>query len=427
MAGTATLQVLLVEDNPGDARLIREMLKESGEVRFELTGADRLDRGVELLDRDRFTVVLLDLSLPDSHGLETFRALRAHTADVPVVVLTGLADENMAIQAVQEGAQDYLVKGEVDAHRLAHALRYAVGRHQRQQAREKAMQEMARQVIGAHEIEGALARMIERALARMGTPAFPGPDVKAMQEMERELITARDIQQALLPAGAPACPGFDIHGASLPVGAVGGDFFDYLPLTDGRLGLVVGDVTGHGLGPALLMAATRSYLRAFAQAHLAIDQVLAMANQTLLQDFTDGRNVTVLLAELDPARRRLVHTSAGHSAGYVLCPDGRLRVKLLSTDMPLGLFPGGRFPTAPAAELAPGEIVLLLTDGVPDAHSPAGEHFGEDRLLDVVREHRARGARDIVEALTGAVRAFAQGEPQFDDVTAVVVKVGGGA
>ena len=121
-------QVLLIEDNPGDARLIKEMLREDPESRFDLIWTDRLAAGSAYLADARADVILLDLSLPDSHGLQTLSTIQQRTPGVPIVVLTGLADETLGLQAIHEGAQDYLVKGQVDSHMLTRALRYAVER-----------------------------------------------------------------------------------------------------------------------------------------------------------------------------------------------------------------------------------------------------------------------------------------------------------
>src|ERR1700757_3338521 len=135
---SASIRVLLVEDNPGDARLIHWMLREAGDGRFEFTEVERLSAALDRLREESFCVMLLDLSLPDSQGLETFRAVYAAFPETPIVVLTGLADEETALRAVEEGAQDYLVKAQVHNGRLAHALRYAVGRRRRQQRLDKA-------------------------------------------------------------------------------------------------------------------------------------------------------------------------------------------------------------------------------------------------------------------------------------------------
>jgi DNA-binding response OmpR family regulator len=125
------MRVLLIEDNEDDAHFIREMLAERKSAVIELEWADQLGRGLTRLTEDKIDVVLLDLSLPDSHGLPTFDKVLAHRPGLPIVVLTGLDDEEMAIHAVRKGAQDYLVKGRLDSERLVQAMRYAVERHHR--------------------------------------------------------------------------------------------------------------------------------------------------------------------------------------------------------------------------------------------------------------------------------------------------------
>jgi serine phosphatase RsbU (regulator of sigma subunit) len=352
------------------------------EARFELAVADSLSAALARLRAEFYSVVLLDLSLPDSQGLVTFRAVSESFPHLPVVVLTGLADETAAIRAVEEGAQDYLVKGQVLDRHLAHALRYAVGRHQRQQIRER------QQGVSADDIR-----------------------------------TVREVQQHLFPQHPPACPNIDLHGACFPAAAAGGDYFDYLPWADGRLGVVIGDVTGHGLGPALLMMATRAYLRAFAQMEADIGRVLTLANRSLADDVSDGRFVTLLLAQLDVHRRLLRYASAGHCSGYVLGRSGAVRSILYSTGLPLGIQANGDFAVAPEVCLVAGETVVLWTDGVIEARSPDGELFGERRALELVSSQSAQPAREIVAALCRGVRSFAQGQPPQDDMTAIVLKV----
>ena len=133
-SGHTPMRVLLVEDNPGDARLLEENLSEAGDGAFELTHVGRLADGLECLSEGVFDIVLLDLSLPDSQGLETFSTAQAMAPQVPIVVLTGLADDLLAAAALQEGAQDYLIKGQVDSDLLARSIRYAAQRKRSEEA-----------------------------------------------------------------------------------------------------------------------------------------------------------------------------------------------------------------------------------------------------------------------------------------------------
>ena len=136
------IAVLVVEDSSGDARLVQEMLSEATAAAFELTHAERLDEAIRLVARSSFDVILLDLGLPDSHGRGTFLKLQAHATDVPVVVLSGLDDEIIAVTAIRAGAQDYLIKGQIDSQLLSRALRYAIERHRLQ-----AELELPRQIV----------------------------------------------------------------------------------------------------------------------------------------------------------------------------------------------------------------------------------------------------------------------------------------
>jgi sigma-B regulation protein RsbU (phosphoserine phosphatase) len=209
----------------------------------------------------------------------------------------------------------------------------------------------------------------------------------------------------------------------LCAGHVGGDFFDYLRLANDRVGIVVGDVTGHGLGPALLMAATRAYLRAFAQTQTNIGRILTLANRLLIEDLADGRNVTLLLAQVDPSSRSLIHTSAGHPPGFVIGPAGRIRARLYSTGLPLGIERDGDYPPEPVIGLEPGDVILFFTDGLIEAPAPGGERFGSDRALDILIANRMRTAREIVAELFQEVDRFSPDPRQRDDITLIVIKV----
>ncbi len=379
-----SVRILLVEDNPGDACLIRALLADDPARRFEVVSAGDLATGLERLAEGSFHVVLLDLSLPDSAGLETLHAVRAHRVNPPVVVLTGLNDEAVGLRAVSDGAQDYLVKGQFDARRLVHSVTYALGRSLR-------------------------AKKLE----------------ETYQSTQEELRLARVIQQQLFPRAAPTCAGFDIDGVSLPAGETGGDYFDYLETAAGQFKIVIGDVTGHGIGPALIMATTRAYLRAFAQSHDDVGRILTLTNRALADDAGAERNVTLLLGHLDTHNRSFTYSSAGHQTGYVLSSSGLVKAALLSTSIPLGVMPDIDFAATPAIPLDPGDVVFVYTDGVVEAFSPAGNQFGRDRALEVVRAHRGRRAREIVEAMCESVKKHAQNRPQSDDLTMIVIKVEG--
>ncbi|HEV2296414.1 MAG TPA: SpoIIE family protein phosphatase [Tepidisphaeraceae bacterium] len=373
------IKVLLVEDNPGDALLLRETLADTNAA-IEWSHDQKLSSALNRLEKERFDVVLLDLSLPDSHGIETFHKVRKRAPEAPVVMLTGLDDETTAVEAMSQGAQDYLVKGGTDGHALLRSMRYAIERTRREFAE--------RELRAAH----------------------------------ADLQAAREIQQRLFPAQAPALPGFDIAGASFPAGDTGGDYYDFIPMLQGRLGLVVGDVSGHGFGPALIMANTRAYLRALSLTCPGVGDILTRANAALREDTADEHFVTLLYAALNPRDRTLEYASAGHNPGYVL-NRGEIRSELSSTEMPLGISSDLHFTTAEPIVLQVGDVLLLFTDGVVEARGPDKSDFGTERIVDVIRRECQRPAREIVDAIYRAAREFADDQPQKDDITVLLAKV----
>jgi len=237
-----------------------------------------------------------------------------------------------------------------------------------------------------------------------------------------QLRLARSIQQRFFPTRPPGVPGFDFGGASYAAEETGGDYYDYFQMPGGRVGVVLADVSGHGLGPALVMSQTRAYLQALLPLGLDVGELATRLNDFLLADCQEARFVTLFLAQLDPRDGSFIYASAGHRC-YVLGPGDEMQT-LDATSVPLGILPG-RVPSAPLRNLHPGQVVLFPTDGVEDTESSSGVPFGVERMLEVVRGNRHLSATEIVETLYRSVRDFAEGTPQQDDITAVVLKVDG--
>jgi PAS domain S-box-containing protein len=251
-------------------------------------------------------------------------------------------------------------------------------------------------------------------------------DITDRQEIERqahELRLARQIQENLFPAARPQLAGFDIGGVSYAADATGGDYFDFIPMPEGSLGVVVGDVSGHGFGPALVMATTRAYLRALTATRSDVQEILLLTNKLVGADTRYDYFVTLAFARLEPQTRSFVYASAGHLPSYILDAAGRVKVQLNSTGPPLGLFPQIQLSACPAPTLAPGDLVVFLTDGIVEARAPDHTAFGAERALDIVRLYRRDSAHMIATNLYHAVRAFSQNEPQLDDISVVVIKV----
>ena len=191
-------------------------------------------------------------------------------------------------------------------------------------------------------------------------------------------------------------------------------------MLDNCLGVVVGDVSSHGMGPALLMSETRACLRTLALGLGDVGEILSRANQMLSADTHDFHFVTLALAKLDPARCEVVYGSAGQRS-YLLHPDRSVTV-LDSTGLPLGVEAEARMPAAPPILLRPGDVLLLLTDGVAEAESAARQRFGVGRALEVVQANRDQPAAQVIAALRRELDEFCANQPIQDDVTIVIVK-----
>jgi phosphoserine phosphatase RsbU/P len=373
------IRILLVEDDPDDVYVIRNLLCDRWQGPFELVNVELLSAAIERCQEEKFDVVLLDLGLPDSHGLETFFTIYAQTGDIPIVVLSGYSDERMAVKAVQSGAQDYLVKGQLSDRIVIRSLRYAIERSRRHHAED------------------------------------------AMRDTSEEFRAAGEIQQRLYPSRAPSIEGFDIAGALFPAKATAGDYFDYIPMLDNCLGVVLGDVSSHGMGPALVMSETRACLRTLAQGHSDVGEILTRANIVIAGDTLESNFVTLAMARLDPKKRTMIYASAGQR-GYLLHQGYDVTI-LDSTGLPLGIRPDTVVPTSQNYNLQSGDLIAFFTDGVVEAESPGKVRFGFSRALEAIRSERDKSAQEIIDSLHTDINGFCRNQPQRDDITIVIVKV----
>ena len=253
-----------------------------------------------------------------------------------------------------------------------------------------------------------------------------GPMLKERERMKQSLALAMEIQQHLLPPGPPSLDGFDIAGRSDYCDETGGDYYDFIDLVDlghGKLGIAVGDVTGHGIGPALLMASARAVLRSHAVAHGAdLAALFNTLNHHLVRDTGDERFITLFYGLLDATTRTLRWTSAGHDPPlWLRRASGRIE-ELPNTGIPLGVLDGAVHEQAGPITLEPLDVVVIGTDGIWETHNPAGEQFGKGRLRGVLEAHAHLGADAIHGAIVDAVQQFRAAEPQRDDITLVVLK-----
>jgi sigma-B regulation protein RsbU (phosphoserine phosphatase) len=243
------------------------------------------------------------------------------------------------------------------------------------------------------------------------------------KRLQAEMDLARNIQAKLLPAGSPQIDAFDIAGANHAATETSGDYYDYIPLNDGRLGLVIADVTGHGLGAALVMTAARAFVRACCTALSDPAQIAAAVNNLLEKDLDSGNFLSLCLACFDPKTLVLNYASAGHDPPFVYRPPIDEFMELDSTGPLLGIMSGMEFGDGGPLQLEKGDVLVFMTDGLFECMNASEETFGKDRLRAIIKENCKRSAGDMVAALLHATSEWTGRQPPRDDITLVVVKV----
>ncbi len=301
--------------------------------------------------------------------------------------------------------------------------------------------------LGARHITNPIRSLVDAA-ARLGRGDFSArADVNTKDELEDladtfntmvphlqerirladSLELARQLQQNLLPAEAPEVAGLDVAGDSDYCDETGGDYYDYIELKeDGheRLGVVIGDVTGHGIGPALLMATARALLRSRVNLPGTHAEQISDVNRYLTRDTIEGRFMTLAYLVIDPRDHTFCSVSAGHDAPLVYLPSTDGFMDIDTPDIPLGIDADWEYSQVDQGPLEPGCVIVLGTDGIWESRNEAGEMFGKDRLRTLIRDNAKRPASEIIACISSAISNFRGLHEQDDDVTTVVIKFG---
>jgi sigma-B regulation protein RsbU (phosphoserine phosphatase) len=238
------------------------------------------------------------------------------------------------------------------------------------------------------------------------------------QRLDRELDIAREIQQALFPDKNPTFDNLDIAGWNRSADATGGDAYDFIPLPDGRWAILLADATGHGIGAALNISQCRSVVRALLSITDDLGEIAQRVNNLMAADTTGGRFVTAFLGILDPKSNELRYIAAGQAP--ILFLDPNEYESRPATGLPLAVMPDAEFDVE-KFNLSAGTCLALLTDGFFEAADEAGELYGEQRVVEVLRKAEDRSAADQITALQEAIDQYSAGLPQADDLTAVLI------
>jgi phosphoserine phosphatase RsbU/P len=387
-------RILIADDQQDILDALRLLLKGHGYTTQGVTSpADML----EALAHLEFDLLLMDLNYArdttsGQEGLDLLALLGKNDDLPPVVVMTGWASVGLAVEAMQRGVADFVEKPWTNT-RLLEILEKQIGKgRERREARRRAAEEGQ-----------ARKEMLEQ-----------------LRQREQEIAEARAIQQGLLPKEIPQLPGYEIACAWQSALTVGGDYYDILSFGDEGLGLCIADVAGKGLPAAFLMANLQAAVRGLASPALSPDALCARLNALLCRNTTDDRFITFFYAQLDGGSRRVRYATAGHNPPILLRCDAS-HERLGEGGGVLGIFPDQIYATG-AVQLEPGDRLVLFTDGVTEANNPAGEEFGEERLVALLREHRALSAEQLQKIILAAAGEFSAGH-WHDDATLLVLAV----
>ena len=367
-------RVLVADDQPDVLEALRWLLTGEG---YEPEFVSSTDAVLERLREHPFDLLLMDLNYSRDttsgrEGLELIPQVRAHDPAIPIVVMTGWGSVDTAVEAMRLGAKSFVQKPWEDDTLLE-----------------------------------IVHREIEEAQANKRRDA----------KHQREFEDARLIQRGLLPAVMPQTAGVKLASSWQPADGVGGDCFDALTFDGGGLGLTIADVAGKGVPAALLMSNLQAAVRAFAQEAAAPSSVCASVNRLLCRNMASGRFVTFCYVRIDTAERRLTYANAGHNPPLLVRGNGSIDM-LAPTGTVLGVFAESAYEQGEFA-IAPGDRLVLYTDGITEGRNPEGEEYAEERLADSARRHRSLSADDMLAAMLADVETFNK-KVYEDDATLIV-------
>jgi serine phosphatase RsbU (regulator of sigma subunit) len=394
------INILMIEDDAEDFLIARRLLESAAPQRFRVERRDCLREGMAAIGLDT-EAVLLDLSLPDSQGWETFAHVRERAPHIPIILLTGLDDEALGVQAVQGGAQDYLVKGQFDGRLLSRAILYAIER----KTTEEHLEHLADELRAANTV------------------------------MASDLAMAREVQQALVPRRLPLLPDGGRREALRmgmlyrPSQTLGGDFFAFLPVSETEVGVLVCDVVGHGVRSALVTAVLRGLVEEVKVAAREPGRFLTQINREFVKVLNMPDCVllaTAVYVFLDMRSGVVRGANAGHPPPLHVTAAGAgewLPLQGESVGPALGFDASFEYRDVSSA-MDVGDRLLLYTDGLYEVCAPDGEEYGRDRLLTAAVQAARTPVEELPEFILGDVQRFI-GEGEFlDDVCIVCIERG---
>ena len=370
--------ILIVDDTPDNLRLLSQILTEQGYRVRAVTSGSRALASVQASLPD---LILLDIRMSGMDGYEVCERLKtdARAKDIPIIFISALNEIQDKVKAFTVGGVDYVTK----------PFQYE-------------------EVLARVETHLAL-RKLQKQLQN------------ANEKMEQELALAGEVQASFLPSKIPDIPGWQMSVSLISARETSGDFFDAIPLPDGRVGLLIADVVDKGVGAALFMALSSTLLRTYAMEYPTQPEfVFNAVNERILQDTNAKQFVTVFYGILDPATGTLVYGNAGHCPPFLVNvhkADGAQA--LTRTGVPLGIFEDRKWEQQ-VIQTSPGDVLVLYTDGISEAQNADDAFYGSDRLLDSIQTKLGGTAKEIKETIIKDVYGFIENKTLIDDIGLIV-------
>jgi serine phosphatase RsbU (regulator of sigma subunit) len=382
-------KILVVDDTPSNIQSLAATLKPAG---YQVLVATNGQQALDVMAKVRPDLILLDIMMPVMDGFEACANIKANANwhDIPIIFLTAKTETADLVKGFELGAVDYVSKP-FNAHEL-----------------------MAR--VHTHLTVDRLRTSVSEKNAALE---------KAQQQMSAELDLARAMQVAILPSRFPVAVGCDGAARMLPATTMGGDFYDFIELPGGRIGLVMADVSGKGVPAAFFMAVARTNLNALAATASGPADCLQRTNDVLLTQNPMDLFVTVFYAVFDPATGVLTYSNGGHNPPLLRRANGHVEMLTSAAGLVLGMFPASY--DEDTVQLAPGDTLVLYTDGVTEAFNVDVQMYEEARLVERVRDDGGATAKGLVTAIFDSVIGFSGAAPQSDDITVAVLSWSGAA
>ena len=376
-------KILVVDDEPDVEPLIRQRMRRDVRAgKYEFVFANDGVEALELLEQQTdIDMVLSDINMPKMDGLTLLAQIAKVDPNLRCVIVSAYGDMENIRTAMNRGAFDFVTK----------PLDFA-----------------------------DLRVTIDRTLRRVAEWREALASRDKLVVLQNELDLASKMQQSILPTRFPEGPDFRIHGHMEPARAVGGDFFDVMPLENGRIGLAIADVSDKGVPASLFMMSTRTLLKGAAVGLAEPGEVMGEVNDLLNDDNDAAMFVTVFYATYDPANGAFTYANGGHNSPLLVRADGSSELLPLTDGLALGVMPGYDYGQH-SVTIEPGSTLVLYTDGVTEAMNGAKEEFGVERLQAIFASAPSGDSRASSQAVFDAVHEFAGDTPQSDDVTCLTL------